>query len=199
MDNLETDFNEYTFVPHFLSEEANDINETTKMQIKCYLCDKDFEDQYDLEMHDMLKHNANNICKICGNTFSQPVTLQAHFRSVHEGVKKYSCHLCGKCFSYSGAKSKHIASVHEGIKNHACNLCDKAFSTARDLKKHISGVHDGVKNYACDQCGKSFNQPQHLKTHISHVHHGLRNHPCSFCDRNGLTLLQKSTFFSSIT
>ena len=59
---------------------------------------------------------------------------------IHAG-DEIKCEICGKCFTRKKSLNAHVKTVHEGIKNHNCKKCGKEFARLYHLKRHINSVY----------------------------------------------------------
>ena len=141
---------------------------------KCYICDKDFDQQFSLEEHNFTFHNdeateestnIHNINKVViskqqlsSKSLSAARPLKKHKQKFHQSHEGLKCGTCNKSFFQRQNLKKHILTIHEGHKDYKCESCGKSFSTAQYLEKHIHTIHDGYKYYKCEPCGKSFSQ-----------------------------------------
>ena len=127
-------------------------------------------------------------CHQCDNTYPQNKQLQAHVKSVHEGLK-YACNQCEKQYADQSNLKIHIESKHEGIK-YACNLCDYQAKRQECLTPHILSKHKGIKvKYACNQCKQQFTEHRSLKIHMQQsAHEGYQySCKCNQCDQQFTT------------
>ena len=57
---------------------------------------------------------------------------------------RYSCKECGKQMINQSNLNAHIRSIHEGIK-YPCGQCQYEATTKGDLARHRRAVHEGIK------------------------------------------------------
>ncbi|XP_010599652.1 zinc finger protein 2-like [Loxodonta africana] len=145
-------------------------------------------------------------CRLCGNTFYDPLSLSHHQRT-HTGEKPYECK-GGEVFSYRSSLNKHLVSeteenpykcneygktvcdqltltehqqTHPGEKPFKCNECGKAFSIRFSLARH-QRIHTGERPFECTECGKSFREKAVLARHkLTHI--GERPYKCKECGK----------------
>jgi KRAB domain-containing zinc finger protein len=143
-------------------------------------------------------------CRVCGQTFSQSVTLFCHiFRHFVHG--KVTANRISSVVSSNKVKVKvedvdvSVASNKiecvtmkleqrnvDGVGVFVCLSSDKVLSARRECEQqHVTTVHDCVKSFECtDVCGKtSFAESENLAQHIMRTHSGKRLHVCSVCDK----------------
>lgn len=116
-------------------------------------------------------------CDQCQHKFGHKITLDAHIRKVHQGVKRcYKCELCDKSYSFVGGLSTHIKSFHERKEDgYECHVigCDKKYSNVLTLQRHMRIKHINMEDatqYVCEQCGATFNQSANLRYHMRTRH-----------------------------
>ena len=134
------------------------------------------------EMHES---KEQNLCKICGKSFTRAHDLKVHIHFVHEGNKpprNSKCETCGKLFPSAQNLKRHIHTVHEGLKDYKCESCGKSYAYKSSLRDHIISVHQDGKDFMCNSCGKEFKIIKHLNVHISTVHEKKLPYKCELCN-----------------
>lgn len=166
------------------SKSLKTIELNHKATINCYLCDKAFVSQANLNQH-IQNHSLypdSFECDICGSRIKKKKDLLDHMKHTHSG-KKYPCCICGKQFSRSSYLLVHMR-MHNGERAHQCATCGKTFIMAGALTFHMRKHNNTLTQLPCSICGKIFNRPGALADHIR-VHTGM------YC---GLYVFNKKTF-----
>ena len=99
-----------------------------------------------------------NLCDVCGKTFSSRSKLTRHVDTVHT-KQQHRCDKCGKNFSREDIKNRHRetcqgAPIEEDI---ACIVCGKNFTSRTTLTRHVTSVHRAIP-HPCQKCGKNFSR-----------------------------------------
>lgn len=144
-----------------------------KATINCYLCDKAFVSQANLNQH-IQNHSLypdSFECDICGSKIKKKKDLLDHMKHTHSGIK-YPCNVCGKSFSRSSYLIVHLR-MHNGDRAHQCAMCGKTFIMAGALTFHMRKHNNTLNQLPCTICGKVFNRPGALADHIR-VHTGMK-------------------------
>ena len=128
----------------------------------------------------MKKETNQNICDICGKSYSSKFYLNQHKESLHEGLR-YSCDVCGQRFSFKIAMQQH-RTIHTNEKNFICHICSKHFRENRLLKQHIK-THTKEKPYSCDICGHRWITKEKLKLHRL-THSDSKPYQCTVCGKH---------------
>ncbi|ODM92446.1 putative zinc finger protein [Orchesella cincta] len=112
-------------------------------------------------------------CKICDASFSHPLQLRSHMKSVHNVVVPIECSICKKRLPTQQKFRIHMVSAHQtasGIPGKfQCTFCQESFVTVKGLKTHISEVHKAHK-YKCNYCLKTFETKSALYSHNYRFH-----------------------------
>ena len=154
---------------------------------QCPQCKIMKETQEDLDKHNcvldpkfMLK--GENICDICGLTFSSRQGLVNHHKEFHVTECKFVCDYADCDFkTKTNAKLLvHKKRVHLKEKNEVCETCGKTFYNVYELKHHVEFHHTEGKSYICHQCGASYQTKFTLRDHIKTKHKGYLM--CSICE-----------------
>lgn len=142
-----------------------------KATMNCYLCDKTFVTQANLNQH-IQNHSLypdSFECDICGSKIKKKKDLLDHMKHTHSGIK-FPCTVCGKEFSRSSYLIVHMR-MHNGERAHQCAICGKTFIMAGALTFHMRKHNNTLTQLPCSTCGKIFNRPGALADHIR-VHTG---------------------------
>ena len=151
-------------------------------KIKCDLCEKTFNNPYNLKGHVREKHEKKKsekaICNICGKVLLSKYILSIHHKNMHEIVElKYKCEKCGRMLESKGKLKRHMETHF--IQKTPCTICGKSFS---NVERHMKTIHgkDEDKRTQCQDCGKGFQSQSHLKMHQMSVHLKLRPYSCRY-------------------
>ena len=111
------------------------------------------------------------VCDICGLANVEAAVTKRHKKTVHEKIYDNVCHICGKSFSLPWKLQSHLAKVHSiGQAKFTCDICGKICLSSSQLKIHKQGVHLRNIEFPCDQCGHiSYTKPA-LYSHKRKVH-----------------------------
>jgi len=113
------------------------------------------------------------VCDLCNKDFQNTYNLKRHRINVHKETKiLYRCDQCGKDFPSIGNFKRHKNLVH-GLGKQAfhCTTCDKNFASKDGLKRHISAIHDTSEGaFKCETCEKRFKRKDYLDKHIISAH-----------------------------
>ena len=141
-------------------------------EFECKDCDTRWVSHLSLELHYIEKHQKiMHECDICGYINIQAAVTRRHRRNVHEKVSENICHLCGISFTRPNLLKTHLAKNHDiGKAKHKCDFCKKIFSANFFLKEHMERVHLRNVKYDCDQCSHSSFSDVALKKHKRKVH-----------------------------
>ena len=104
-------------------------------------------------------------CDMCHKTFSNPVYLNVHKRTVHKETK-YTCTICSKAFNQLKGLTTHNENVHSG-QVFQCDLCDTSCNSESNLVTHKKNYHYSTKSWECQYQSCNF---------ISKSERGLRSH-----------------------
>ncbi|XP_062549320.1 zinc finger protein 678-like isoform X1 [Armigeres subalbatus] len=158
----------------------------------CNLCDFHATTVRFLNMHLRTIHfrKGKRIpCEECKNNntireFSSKEKLQAHIKSVHEGIvevpeRKFVCTYCGKAYSRATGLRMH-ENIHTKAILHKCQQCPFAATSRSGLLRHLR-IHTAEKPFKCDKCDASFNQSNGLHSHKASRHNNERPFSCEIC------------------
>lgn len=115
-------------------------------------------------------------CAYCAKEFNSSSNLTQHNR-VHTGEKRFMCSVCGNTFTQKITMLKHQASFHTKDKPYQCSECDQAFGLDNLLKRHIKTKHSkvDVKPFRCHECGYEYMRSDHLLRHLQKSCKGVQN------------------------
>ncbi|XP_059056395.1 gastrula zinc finger protein XlCGF46.1 [Achroia grisella] len=140
-------------------------------------------------------------CDVCGETFSNYITLQEHVAAHNQetssedcnknspesqtkdlkastGEKSHSCDVCMKYYATAGGLKLHLL-THMEEKPYSCDMCKKSFSTKYRLKEHMR-IYINEKPFVCNVCKRGFSRSQQLKRHFL-THTGEKPYTCDSC------------------
>ena len=133
---------------------ATQLQETFQ---QCLKCNKTFELEYELTMHNQL-HTGQRVftCIFCEKTYNQYKGLRDHIKC-NSAEKPYNCVLCAKSFKFKGC-----------LKSHKCNkVCKTLFTQKDELISHLK-LHAQEREQTVT-CSKSFTESSQIfsqkKTH----------------------------------
>ena len=114
---------------------------------KCELCNKNFNNNFNLRRHKLKMHNVleNNaiVCdeKTCPFTTKNRAQLKRHKTMNHTKRAIFECVQCEQKFLSLSGLQKHIRSDHR----FNCKECPQTFSMEKQLRQHIRVVHNTVQ------------------------------------------------------
>ena len=126
-----------------------------------------------------LKTHLNFKCNKCEKEFNQQFDLNRHLKS-HYQENKYSCPECKKQFAFQSQLDFHLKQSHMAKRTFACLECGLNFTTETHLKRHADS-HTKSTSLCCDKCGKEFTRTTPLKRHLQEDH-GKQKFSCNECD-----------------
>lgn len=85
-------------------------------------------------------HAGQNVCLVCGKSFTRLHNMKEHMSSAHAGAKQYGCSVCGKKFAYSSGLRYHRR-LHKAERPYKCQECEKCFARMGELNRHRRGTH----------------------------------------------------------
>nr|CAH7715624.1 unnamed protein product [Callosobruchus chinensis] len=142
-------------------------------EISCKVCNQQFGDDEELQLHHKTRRLADRSYKCCGceKIFRDNTQLIVHTRK-HTGEKPFTCKICGKNFSVNGNLSKHMR-IHTGDRPYQCETCKFGFKTKARLRKHEKS-HEGTKitkrTVQCPLCSKLMRNIKQLMAHLESQH-----------------------------
>jgi len=105
----------------------------------CSVCGKQFLRSGEYTEHRRM-HAGENVCLICGKTFTRLHNMKEHISGAHAGMKQYHCTTCGKQFAYSSGLRYHRR-LHKSERPFKCQECGKCFARMGELNRHRRGTH----------------------------------------------------------
>ncbi|XP_061188818.1 zinc finger protein 423-like [Saccostrea echinata] len=131
----------------------------------------------------MCYHGSKSLyhCDTCGDSFVNPLQLEAHVVTHHGNKQEYTCHRCQATFQSSLLLKAHNLSQHasESTSEFSCTHCPASFSTHSQLESHHQ-THR--KSYTCIKCQESFDSEQEIQLHVAtHVMKEGNVHECKLC------------------
>ena len=175
-------------------DHAKSLKKLRPKNFTCPKCNKKFETNYKLKLHDDVNHLKLKLheCQICGKQFGLVYNLRAHMLQIHNGVKpvqttkrvfekKFDCNECTERFISTKRLNAHIQTVHLKLKPHKCPQCSAAFGFIHNLKSHFNSVHQREKTHQCKLCPIKFSHGGHLNRHVQAVHEQQKTYRCKLC------------------
>lgn len=120
-------------------------------------------------------------CETCGDSFLNPLQLEAHVVTHHGRKQEHTCHKCQATFQSSLLLKAHNLTHHsfDPSNDVTCNQCPASFSSHSQLEAHQQ-VHK--KSYTCIKCQESFDSEEDIQQHVaSHVMKEGNIHECKLC------------------
>ncbi|XP_030383783.1 zinc finger protein 845 [Scaptodrosophila lebanonensis] len=169
-------------------------SKSTKLNLTCQFCKKDFRTKMSLAVHVARSHNNNNVtCDQCSSSYKDAEALQkhveywhqsiecpvcykvvknrrnydTHFNVVHSKNKRYNCGKCEKGFYHKSERDAH-EKLH--TQSFRCDLCNFTTRNKASLDVHVQGQHLKKFSFQCEICNKCFGRRQGLNAHIQRVH-----------------------------
>ena len=105
-----------------------------KDDITCFLCQKVFRRNTELNMHREAVHEIDvQTCKLCHKEFKNRKVLSTHHRDRHS---KHTCKECKLDFDNYKEKYHHVKAAHEET-DRICNICGSMFEANYLMKRHM--------------------------------------------------------------
>lgn len=160
-----------------------------KLVVNCDICDKLYDEQFQLERHKAMLHGKNSFsCNICKNGFKNERSVRAHMYT-HTLFNCTSCNASfenRKCYTYHTQRCDGSKQAAEG--HYECHDCGNIYAKKPSLKIHIVQKHLNVLPYVCQVCGKRSSTKNHHKAH-EQIHKAKRKVYQCFCGAKMLTEL----------
>ena len=104
------------------------------------------------------------------------LSLQYHFKSVHDQIKDLAC---GKCSFKTASRNrlkKHIEVLHDEVENFNCKLSDNR------EPENIIETSEEAKRFACALCDFKTKKRYVLLKHVKAIHDKIKDLSCGLCD-----------------
>uniref|UniRef100_A0A8C4R0Q1 C2H2-type domain-containing protein n=2 Tax=Eptatretus burgeri TaxID=7764 RepID=A0A8C4R0Q1_EPTBU len=167
----------------FISQENLNGQRTThtgKHPHKCSVCNEGFLHKNDSKTQVMIHTEERPFkCTTCEKGFFKKGGLDSHMR-IHTIERPFKCSICEKGFSQKYGLDSHMR-IHTGERPFKCSICEKGFSQKGSLDSHMR-IHTGERPFKCSICEKGFSHKVSLKGHVM-IHTGERPYKCSTCDK----------------
>lgn len=175
----------YRRILNFLVE----VKETDVDPNKCYICQEQFADVTDLELHfpthrEMVPYS----CKECKGTVIDPISISTVIM-LHRHVKMHAgttkCPECPyRCFQ-SASMYNHLKRYHLQDPNAdcTCKTCGAKVKNKKSLENHMR-MHKAVEEgrFTCSFCAKKFATSARLVRH-ERIHTNERPFACRYCSK----------------
>lgn len=131
----------------------------------------------------MCYHGSKSLyhCDACGDSFVNPLQLEAHVVTHHGSRQEHTCHKCQATFQSSLLLKAHNLSHHSSgsSSEFTCSQCPAIFSSPLQLETHKQ-THK--KSYTCIKCQESFDSEEEIQIHVAtHVMKEGNVHECKLC------------------
>lgn len=155
---------------------------------ECHHCHKNrYADRSEILRHLVRKHFpsiAPYTCDACGEPFTTPSTLRAHFKVNHAKENQVKCKECEKIMP-KGSLPNHIERFHKNFserKKFFCRTCGKIFFNQKGLQEHeMTHVDRETWPYTCEVCGRRLPSLQRYQCHVKQ--HTKPPPTCSICQK----------------
>ena len=174
-------FHEFEMKPR-VEGTGTESTESTKNQLQCVTCKKEFDTRVAMEEHVKTTHTNSNrsyTCQYCNKSFSRSWNFQRHVL-IHKGEKPHKCEKCPKAFVLAAHLKIHNR-IHTGEKPYTCEVCSRGFAQLTNLQRHVL-THTGQKPHKCSYCPKGFVSSSDLRRHVR-IHTGERPYQCKVCPK----------------
>ena len=139
----------------------------------------------------ILKDNIPNrnidepLCKHCGKSFLNNISLKQHLRNVHSPDREFPivCEICSK--EYNKFTIKQHVKIHTEENKLECKVCDKRFSKSillAHMKRAHSKKEEEEERVICEICCKDYKKVS-MKHHLENIHADFGNHKCVDCNK----------------
>ncbi|XP_076673534.1 uncharacterized protein LOC143371803 isoform X3 [Andrena cerasifolii] len=142
----------------------------------CPYCQKDFEDEKQVDRHVKRIHKKPFRCRVCYNSFVAKESLKNHMKG-HDKDALLECPFCHQKYKCMAGLRYHQIRAHSTIEpKYVCDQCGKRFKLKHDLSSHIERSHL-TDTYICRFCGKSV---RNIKQHEWYHEKSTKKYEYSF-------------------
>lgn len=174
-----TFYTEIVMMRHIQNQHFQSVQCTFENCDKMFFNNKRMNAHY-RQVHMKINTNQENLCSICGKSFTHQKNLKSHMQIHSENRRIFTCQFCGKELTSSHGLSLHLQRHAKSEPDLECDECGKKFFLPGDLKAHKTQNH-GDKP-VCELCGKELLNQFSLKVHLLGVHNqGEGQFPCKLC------------------
>lgn len=164
--------------------------------LKCDICDMDFENRKDLNLHNYLhcdylveyKEEIKFECILCPFSTRNKNELNnhipCHLRDFETDERPLICLNCSKIIEDYDTLQSH-SEVHNEKVTHQCLKCNKKFVLGIKLLEHLKKHFDRERN-ACpyENCSFAPKARSDLENHIKYKHEKITMHLCQICGKS---------------
>ncbi|XP_055606991.1 zinc finger protein GLI4-like [Uranotaenia lowii] len=162
-------------------------NKTSKSELKCGLCDKEFKTTPCSCVHEQTHKTVRLDCKVCGKRFNRIGKLEHHTSKHHHASLAEEIETNDPATPVKSTCSTPLLSDFSNY----CVECEEFFSSEEDLQSHMELNHRLIddeskslvlkKSFGCSYCDEAFEWPCMLKTHMT-KHTGEKPFICEQCN-----------------
>lgn len=171
---------------------SNDHKIEGQVDLKCYICNLDFETNSLKLAHFQYDHKnepENKKCSFCSHTYKDSHSFNTHLKQKHPNFK---CPKCSKkCYSKESLEahlSDDFCSTKPKKFKKSCPDCNHIFTKSKDFQYHMCAKEEyqdcskiPAPSIACYLCNKTFRFMYLKKTHLEEDHLN-EEYKCTFCD-----------------
>ncbi|XP_045507956.1 zinc finger protein 26-like [Colias croceus] len=167
-------------------DSLNEHNISFHSSVTCGKCNKTFETNLDLSLHDSREHRYK--CPEC-----------SHYQGTKEGLKKHEeeyhkCHVCTDCGKSCKGLERLRAHEERHRMKHSCPKCGKSYTTKDFYDRHVKLCLNNLlephpsrssmdKSYICEKCDKAYSTQGGLRVHNRFAHGNAKPHECPECGK----------------